>query len=60
MSKCQWGDCTNATKVVQRMATGQEQKDGTIVNKRGVIVPMLVARTFVMTILNTRRKSHLM
>ncbi len=46
MAKCQWGECTdNATKVVQRMATDQEQKDGTIMNERGFIVPMLVEKS---------------
>jgi len=45
MSKCQWNDCTdNATNVVQRMATDQEQRDGTIMNEWGVIVPMLVEK----------------
>jgi hypothetical protein len=45
MNKCQWGECTNhATKVVQRMATDREQREGSIMNERGVIVPMLVKK----------------
>lgn len=46
MSKCQWNDCTNnASKVVQRLATKQEQEEGTRMNERGFTVPMLVEKS---------------
>jgi hypothetical protein len=42
MSICRWNDCTNqATKVVYRMATEEEQKEGTTSNQRGMRIPAL-------------------
>lgn len=45
MVSCEWIDCPNeATKVIERMATDEEQEESTRWNSRGVIVLMLIQR----------------